>query len=425
MIYYGSANSAFLRGLLQTFSLYRFGRLYDSLFIILKIFILHLFNRVLSFRAMEDVRTQIKMRLPAIVLLAATFLIWPSIDPCILAGAPLLDGPALADADLVHGRCAESNSVITLTQLEHRDPPRVLFSLGDVSAYSLIRLSGFLQASEVTNRHGGHSVALKLIGKTAAGTPVRGVSHSLTANDQLDRSFFLQDYVLGASVVEADVELSRYDSIGTAGFDSVRAEPMKFNPARPVIRWGFMGAWFALGIFYFRVCRLHERKLRHLIFLNVVIILIGVMLPTHWIQYGPAFLRVFSDTAVFDGVPMVQTPVTSGMVSAGPGAGLVQHFGYIIGRSLGHFVLFGSLTFLVLLSGALEGKSNDHALRVVFDVLLFGAITEALQFFAIERTVDLADMLCNAYGVFTAVMVFMILKKIGSSCGWTTFGKIS
>ena len=372
---------------------------------------------------MEDVRTQIKMRLPAIVLLAATFLIWPSIDPYVLAGTPLLDGPVLADAALIRGRCAESNSVITLTQLEHRNPPRVVYSLGDISAYSVIRLSGFLQASAVTNRNGGHSVALKLVGKTEEGAPVRGVPHSLTATGQLERSFFHQDYVFGDSVVGAEVELSRYDSIGTARFDSVRAEPMQINPVRPVFRWGFMGAWFALGIFYFRACRLHKRKLRHLIFLNALVILIGVLLPTHWIQYGPSFLRVFSDSTVFDGVPMAQTPMASGMVSAGLGAGLVQHFDFIIGRSLGHFVLFGSLTFLVLLSGALEGESDDHALRVVFDVLLFGAVTESLQFFAIERTVDLADMLCNAYGVLAALMVFVMLKKIGSSCGWTTFGK--
>ncbi|QBG47927.1 VanZ family protein [Verrucomicrobia bacterium S94] len=358
---------------------------------------------------MDEGMNQLKKRLPALIMLAATLFIWPAVDPCRPSAEPLLDYPSLAEADFVHGDCSASDGVIQINQHAAGDHPEVIFDLGNVSRYEIIRLSGYLQAAPVPDIHAGHTVALRLDQKLADERILRGSWHRMSAVGTLKRSFFIQDYILESDAVSAQVVLSRHGSVGTASFDSIRAVPVQWSGFYPFIRWGFILTWCLLGMLYYRICRLHERPLRHLLLLNALVIIIGVMLPTRWFQYGPGFLRWFS-LLEMQAVPAVSPAYE--LVSAGLGGGLLDHFKYIIGRSAGHFLFFGSLSFLTFLSGALERREYRFYPRAGLDILLFGAVTESLQYFAVERTVDIQDMLCNAYGMLAAMLLFMGVKKV-------------
>ncbi|WP_322609246.1 VanZ family protein [Pontiella agarivorans] len=355
-------------------------------------------------------------------MLAATLFVWPAIDPCRPAGQPLLDHPQLVAADFVHGDCSATNGIIRINQHAAGDHPEVIFDLGNVSRYEIIRLSGCLQADPVPDIHAGHTVSLRLDQRLADGQLLRGSWHRMSAVGTLERSFFIQDYMLENDAVATQVVLSRHGSVGSAAFDSIQAVPVVRSGFYPWVRWSFILTWCLLGIFYYRICRLHERPLRYLILLNALVILVGVMLPTRWFQYGPGFLRWFSQ------LEMQTSPAVSPayeLVAAGLGSGLLDHFEYIIGRSTGHFLFFGSLAFLTFLSGALECREYRFYPRAGLDILLFGAVTESLQYFAVERTVDIQDMLCNTYGMLVALLLFILLRKIWSSLKWEQAGSIN
>lgn len=349
---------------------------------------------------------KLKMRLPAILLLAATFLFWANYDPCRPYGPVLLESPSLADAVYLEGNCSETNSVFTLNRSAGEVVPSIVFRLPDASNYRMIRLRGRLRAEAVVpGTYDFNSARLLLVQRDNKGRVVSRFDGQASGSGTFGWTQLLADYHVHRGVEQVEVHLVQEGKSGTAWFDSIEARPVRYKGRTHWIKNAFGGAWLVLGIFYFRRCRLHTRRLRHLILLNVLLILVGILLPTRVIQRG-----VHEMKQLISFVQFRDAPAKRSFVTAGPGFDLPAHFEETVGRSIGHFLLFGSLSFLVLLSGALEGQSVSYYFKVAFDVLLFGAITESLQYLTPDRTVDMADLLCNAYGMLTAMVFFIVVR---------------
>ena len=79
---------------------------------------------------------------------------------------------------------------------------------------------------------------------------------------------------------------------------------------------------------------------------------------------------------------------------------------------MGHFVLFASLCFLVYLSAALERQHPAYFIKVGLDILLFAAITEALQFLTLDRSAGLADLRIDLYGMAGALLLFLAVRPL-------------
>ncbi|MDF7800858.1 VanZ family protein [Pontiellaceae bacterium B1224] len=368
---------------------------------------------------MTEVLNKLKMRLPAILLLAATLLFWSNYDPCRPYGPVLLETATLADAAYVEGDCRETNSVFMLTRSEGGTIPAVGFKLPDVSNYRMLRLRGRLRAeSVVPGEYEFDSARVTLVQRDKSGRVVARFDEDAHGSGTFKWTKFLNDYYVHRGVEQVEVLLTQQGQSGTALFDSVEVRPVRFKGRTHWIKYAFAAAWLILGIFYFPRCRLHTRKLRHLILLNVILILVGILLPTRVIQRG-----IHEMNQLISCVQVKDFPAGMQFVTAGPAFDLPLHFEDTVGRSKGHFILFGSLSFLVLLSGALEGQPRSYYFKVAFDVLLFGAITEALQYLTPDRTVDMADMLCNAYGMLTAMVLFIFVKTLWRNSARWNVGK--
>lgn len=351
---------------------------------------------------------KLKLRLPAIVLLAATFLFWSNYDPCRPYAPVLLESATLADALYVDGQCSESGSVFTLTRPLGGAIPAVGFKLPEVSNHRMLRLRGRMRAeSVVPGKYNFNCARLTLIQRDAAGRVVSQYDADAHGSGTFGWTKCLTDYYLHRGVDQVEVLLTQQGESGTAQFDSIKVSPVRFKGRTHWIKYAFAGAWLLMGLFYFRRCRLHTRRLRHLILLNVILILVGVMLPMRVVQYGIHDLKMLISHLQV-GNPTGSEP----LIAAGLGIDLPGHFEDVIGQAFGHFFLFGSLCFLVLLSGALEGQPRRYYFKVAFDLLLFGGVTEALQYLTPDRTVDLNDMLHNAYGMLSAMALFIIVRTL-------------
>jgi VanZ family protein len=357
---------------------------------------------------MKEMLNKLKLRLPAIVLLAVTLLFWGNYDPCRTYGPVLLETAKLTDAAYVEGDCSEADSVFRLTRPKGGTMPAVGFTLPDVSDYPMLRLRGRMAAEAVVpGEYEFDGARVTLVQRDKAGHIIGNFDGEAGGSGTFGWTKFLNDYYVYRGIEQVELRMTQQGQSGTALFDSVEVRPVRFKGRTHWIKFVFAVAWLILGIYYFPRCRLHTRKLHHLILLNVILILVGILLPTRVIQRG-----IHEMKQLISYVQMNDSPVNEQLVTAGPGFDLPAHFEHIIGRSLGHFILFGSLCFLVLLSGALEGQPRSYYFKVVFDVLLFGAITESLQYLTPDRTVDMADMLCNAYGILSAMVLFVFVKTL-------------
>jgi hypothetical protein len=343
---------------------------------------------------------KLKMRLPAILMLAATLLFWPNFDPCEPSGPALLESPTLADAAFVEGDCSETDSVFELRVGPGATPPSVQFVLPDGAGHDMIRLGGRIRAENP-----GGSAWLSLIQRRDTGGLLNGGQRQLIGDGSFGWTCYQNDYSISQWTRTIAVTLQQFGEEGTVWFDSIQAVPISFRASLPWVRAGFGVAWLIIGVAYFFICRLDTRRLRYLILLNALVIIVGVLLPNRWLQAAPGKIR---------GVLSSKVDAAGCHVYVEAGFGVARHIEQTIGRSFGHFVLFGSLAFWVLLSAALEGQHPARYFgKVAGDIFIFGLCTEALQHLTPDRTVDVDDMLCNAYGIGVAMILFAAVWQTG------------
>ena len=363
---------------------------------------------------MKDVLHKFLMRLPAMVLLLATFLFWEFYDRYEPAGPALVEYPDLGDADRIRGDCSHTNGQFMLVVPDGGKTAAVSFRLPEITRYDTVRVKGRIRTESVVVGKYAWRCARILLTQYKNNKWLPG-DHSLIMQSgttewvmQADEFEVMPDAEYGMLQIQ-HVGLS-----GTAWFDQLVAEPVQIKTSYFWFRTLFILLWLFMVPLYFKRCRLNRRKLRVLILLNTLAILAGSIMPSDWIKEfaegaKKTYVKVVPKPAREQPAiePKEETPVKKEVAVIHQ----MDELNLVVGSAhgAGHFLLFASLCFLVYLSAALERQHAVYFFKVAIDILLFAAITESLQYLTHDRTPGIHDWLIDVYGMFTALILFLLL----------------
>ncbi|QBG47926.1 hypothetical protein EGM51_11155 [Verrucomicrobia bacterium S94] len=373
---------------------------------------------------------KLKLRLPALLMLGITLLFWGSYDCYRPLGEPLLEMPKLGDAWRMRGDVVQTNGLYRLLVPKGGKTAEVRFRILENPTVSKIRLQGRIRTEDVVRgKYRWSSARLLLIQRDAKGKWIPGTHGLLDEEGTVPWTFQQQEFEIFPEAATVEVVLQQIGKSGTAWFDQVVAVPVEVKPSCLPMRLVFMVAWLWMGVLYFRRCRLDHRKLRILILLNVIAILFGTLVPTVWIQKPvdgvkerleqlQKRLQVREQKAPSKKaeVPKAKSPEKSASGSVvfeketSAVDGMIEAVEQV--HRIGHFVLFASLCFLVYCSAALEGQGRGYVLKVAFDILLFAAISESLQYLTMDRTPGCSDWMVDVYGMLLALLLFGAVRFI-------------
>jgi hypothetical protein len=357
-----------------------------------------------------------KLRLPALILLVASILFWSQYDRYEPDGPMLLQWPALAEASSVRGDVSEADGRFVLHVPAAGKTAELRFRLPTAKDYSSIRVRGRIKVDGVVVGQQSWNCARLLVVQYDARDKWISGHHGVVAEEGFKDWEKHEDiFEIFPGAARADVVLQQSGTAGRAEFDQIEAQPVRTRTSFVWWRCGFAALWLAAAFLYFPRCRLHRRKLKVLIFLNAVAILVGTLMPSTWIENVAeqsretvALLRPAAPEK-----PAAQSPAT-------PTKKIVREtsemdlFNMVVGDAhrTGHFALFASLCFLVYLSAALERQHPVYFFKVGFDILLFAAVTESLQYLTLDRTAGIGDLLTDVYGLVTALLVFLLVLPL-------------
>lgn len=361
---------------------------------------------------MNEWKQKLKMRLPVILLLAATLAFWGFYDSYESAGPVLLESLTLSDAVRVRGNCTETNGHFVLSVKEGEKGAEARFRIPDSTSHGHIRLRGRMKATDVVpGPHDWTCARLMLIMYGADNKWIPGPHSMLLESGTTGWDYREQVFEMHPDTHHADVVIQQIGKSGSAEFDRIEACPVRPRKSYALWRMLFAGFWLAAAVVYFRRCRLHERKLRWLILLNVIAILVGTLLPGKWIDSGKREVEGMVGK-VLEGKEVSQ-PVEPGAKPVRDSKHMEQVDALLTNsHKSGHFVLFASLCFLVYLSAALERQHVSYFFKVAFDILIFAAITESLQQLTLDRAAGFGDLWLDVCGMFLAFIVFLCILPL-------------
>jgi hypothetical protein len=360
-------------------------------------------------------KQKIKLRLPVILLLAATLLFWGLYDRYEQVGPMLLQLPSIADATRLRGDCTETNGHFTLTVLPGGKTASINFRLPDATHYGHIRVQGRMKLDGVvTGKNPWRCARLLLVQYDARNKWIPGHHGVVAETGTRDWLAYEDVFELDSGAVHVDLVIQQTGREGSAEFDRLVAEPVRLRPSFRWWRMVFAGAWVSMAALYFRRCRLNRRKLRVLILLNAIAIIAGTMMPERWIQDTVEHAREEMVKAIEKPPRHTESTPAAQPVRRNDTEAMIDQFDAVVGgaHSLGHFALFASLCFLIYLSAALEGQSRSYFFRVAFDVLLFAGISESLQYLTMDRTPGVLDWFVDMCGMAAAFVCFLVVLMI-------------
>ena len=374
---------------------------------------------------MNDWMQKLKMRLPAILLLAATLFFWGFYDRYEVVGPTLLEFPTLAEASRQRGDVSEAGGRFVL-KVDPADPETASlnFRLPDAMQYKMIRVRGRIKVDGVVvGQYPWRCGRLLLTQYDANDRWIPG-KHGLISEDGSGDWMFKEDvFEIIPGAVNADVVIQQAGSEGIAEFDSIYAEPVRLKVSFYVWQVVFALMWLGMGVLFYRRCRLDHRRLRFWILLNVIAILIGTMMPGDMIKDTAEDLKKRLTEAVAErqqAKAAARPPNQTGQQHTDKVASetkRIDQFNGLVGgvHRAGHFGLFASLCFLVYLSAYLEKRQGSYYFKVVFDILLFAAITESLQHLTHDRTPGIGDWSVDLYGLFTGLVLFLAVRYLSGA----------
>ncbi|MDZ8119465.1 VanZ family protein [Pontiella agarivorans] len=371
---------------------------------------------------------KLRLRFPALVLLGITLLFWGNYDRYQPVAEPLLQTPLLVNALRTRGDASQTNDTIRLHVPTGGKNAEARFRILEKPAYSTIRLEGRIRTQNVVRgKYPWSSARLLLIQRDAKGKWIPGTHGLLDEEGTVPWTFQQQEFEVFPGAATVEVVLQQIGKSGTAWFDQIIAVPVELKSTYRPVQLLFLAAWLWMGFLYFRRCRLDRRKLRILILLNVFAILCGTLAPTLWIQKPVDGLKLRLEQLQkrleanepkpvkekpkvseqkseksFSPKPVVrekETVAVNGMIEA------VEQV-----HRIGHFALFATLCFLVYCSAALEGQSREYFGKVAFDILLFAAVTESLQYLTMDRTPGFSDWIIDVCGMVVAFLLFGLVR---------------
>lgn len=356
------------------------------------------------------------LRLPAILLLAATVLFWSLYDRYEPIGQPMLPSPSLASASAVRGDVSETGGRFVLDVPMGGKTADVRFALPTAMDYSTLRVRARLKVDGVVaGKHAWNCARMLVVQYDAKGKWISG-HHGLAAEKGSKDWKWTEDvFEIFPNAARADVVLQQGGKAGRAEFAGLEVWPVRIRPSFVWWRIAFAVLWLGAAILYFPRCRLHTRRLKVLISINAVAILVGTLMPSDWVDDAAVQMKATAAriTASAPAAPSVQTsPVPQKPVERE--SAQMDRFNAVVGNAhlAGHFVLFASLCFLVYLSAALERQHPVYFFKVGLDILLFAAITESLQLLTLDRTAGIGDMRIDVYGMALALLVFLAVLPV-------------
>lgn len=365
---------------------------------------------------MKDLLTKLKLRLPAILLLAVTLLFWGQYDRYEPVGPVLIESPPISDAFKAVGEVSETNSVFRLHVPASGKHAEARFRLEGGTDYAYLRASGRIRTEDVVRgKNSWNSARLIIIQRKADGRWVSGYHQLHSEYGTIGWTLQMDEIEVIPAAVSAELVIQQIGTSGTAWFDSIQVVPVKLRPAYPWLRIGFVILWISAAALYYRRTRLDHRKLRFLILINVMAILYGTLLP------GALISRTTEQAkdVFIDAVNKKQSTAHEWSGKKVKPSKPVQYeqtqFGrleHLVGgvHRIGHFILFASLCFLVYCSAAMERQRRAYYFKVAFDLLLFSAVTESLQYLTMDRSPGLIDWLMDIYGMITALFLFLMVR---------------
>ena len=368
---------------------------------------------------MQDALNKVKLRLPAILLLAATLLFWGFYDRYEAAGPPLLELPELSDASRARGAVSVTNGTFTLQVPVGGKTADLRFELNGATEFATIRVGGSIRTDQVVEgKNAWNSARLLLIQRDAKGKWIPGTHGLLSEQGTVPWTSQVQEFEVDPDAASAEVVLQMIGKSGTAQFKEITAVPVQTKASFPVLRILFCSLWVGMALLYFKRCRLNRRKLRVLILLNVIVILLGTLMPGEWIQdaseqlkekVSESIRKSAAPKTVKKGPTVVPKKASDATVAE---SRRIDQFNTVVGGAhrAGHFVLFASLCFLVYCSAWLEKQHPVYYLKVGLDILLFAAVSESLQYLTMDRTPGVSDWMTDVYGLTTAFAVFLIVR---------------
>lgn len=359
---------------------------------------------------------KLKIRLPALVLVLVTTLFWNNYDRYEATGPVLLASPSLTESSRSRGQVSERDGRFTLSVTEPGKWAEVRFKLPETATHSSIRVRGRIRVEGVVEgRYRWRCARLLLVQYDQGNKWIPG-HHGVVAERGTQEWEYHEDvFEIHPDAAIAEVALQQAGTAGTAWFDRIEAQPVRVRTSFLWWRVLFAVMWVAAAIGYFPQCRLHRRKLKVLILLNVLAILAGALMPGDWIKDGVERGKtVWAKLAApVPAVPLDTSP-SDPATKKEPDDRQMDRFIGVINDThrTGHFVLFASLCFLVYLSAALERQHPVYFVKVGFDVLLFAAVTEALQCLTLDRSAALRDILVDVFGMITALVLFLAMLPL-------------
>jgi hypothetical protein len=368
---------------------------------------------------MDDWKQKLIMRLPAGVLLAATLLFWGLYDRYEAAGPALLDAPALADASRMRGDCTETNGMFRLKVVEGGKTAALYFRMPAASGHKLIRMRGRIRVQDVVRGKSSWNRARILLVQYDANNNWVPCPHNLADEEgSTEWAWHEEVFEIQPETAHVDASLQQTGKSGLAWFEALQVEPVQLRASFVWWRMIFAVFWIGLGVFYFRYCRLHRRKLRLLILLNVLAIFAGALMPEKWIEGSAQYARKMVVRAIEEKpVPPPNSRFLHKPIKKTEHEQVgMDRFNDLVGNAhqTGHFLLFASLCFLVYWSAALERQHASYYFKVAFDLLLFAAISESLQHLTLDRTAGVRDWLTDVQGMAAAFSVFVVMRLIAA-----------
>ena len=370
---------------------------------------------------MKDWKSKLKQRLPVVILLLMTILFWSFYDRYQEIEPPLLNSPELAEAIRVTGASSKPKEHFILSVPEGGKTASVSFRIPSATDYNLIRIRGRLKVDRVvTGKYAWRCARIMMTQRDGENRWIPGKHGVASETGTQSWESHEEVFEIFSKTVFAELVIQQIGRSGTAYFDQLIVEPVKLRGSFPFWRIIFVLLWLSMGGLYFRRCRLHQRKLKVLIFLNVIAILVGTLVPNLWIQTiaerGKEAIHSMRTppspppSAINPKPDLKQKPISKS-------ASLQKQMDWfsslnVESHQAGHFFLFASLCFLVYCSAALERQHISYFFKVGVDVLLFAAVSESLQYLTFDRSAGISDLMIDLYGMGLAFLIFLLVLPV-------------
>ena len=360
---------------------------------------------------MKEWKTKLSLRLPAVILLMVTLLFWGHYSRFEVAGPVLLESPAITDATRMRGDCTETNGHFVLSVPSPGRTASLNFRLKGAVTYSLIRVGARIKVTEVERGTREWRCARLVLAQYDRNDKWISAEHGVVAlSGTGDWAWHEDVFEIVPEAVHVDLAIQQIGKSGTAEFDRILAEPVRLRSSFMIWQAVFAALWVGMAALYYKRCRLNTRRLRLLILINVLAILAGTIIPGEWIADSTEKLKTAFRNKIEQQDQISSAPIQDDR--------RIEQFNEMIGEAhvAGHFLLFTSLCFLVYWSAALERQHLIYFFKVAFDILIFAAITESLQYLTLDRTADVIDWRIDLWGLLAGLMLFLFTRGIVT--GW-------